>query len=61
MAEAATTNWHADGPYIVWEDYGYEGWQPRSFPTLKAAVKDDRFSSDFVITKRVEFDVKEIE
>jgi hypothetical protein len=26
------------GPIIVWRDYGCEGWQPTSYPTLAEAL-----------------------
>jgi hypothetical protein len=26
------------GPIIVWTDFGYEGWQPESFPSLRVAI-----------------------
>ena len=46
-----------EGPYIVWEHYGYEGWQPKSFPTLEEAVRAHRFQSEWVVTKVVLFEV----
>lgn len=49
------------GPFIVWECYGYEGWQPKSYPTLKAAISDQRYQSTFVVTKRVDYEVTETE
>lgn len=45
------------GPVIVWLDYGSEGWVPESFPTLKAALEAQRYSHDFVITRKAEYDV----
>lgn len=50
------------GPYIVWTDYGYDGWQPESYPTLEAAVKASRdglYGCQTVIAKPVKFDVVE--
>lgn len=26
------------GPYVVWTDYGCEGWHPTSYPSLREAV-----------------------
>lgn len=46
-------NWNADGPYIVWRDYGCEGWSPRSYDTAAAALADK--DSGSVITRVVEF------
>ena len=47
------------GPYIVWEYYGYEGWHPKSYPDLKSALEAQRFNSEFEVTKKVEYEVKE--
>ena len=44
------------GPIIVWQDYGYEGWQPKSYPTLKDALVAQKYQ-EFVVTNLVEFDV----
>ena len=49
------------GPFIVWENVGYEGWHPKSYQTLKDAVSDKRYQLTFVITKRVEYEVLETE
>lgn len=27
-------------PYIVWTDYGYEGWRPKLYETLEEALDD---------------------
>lgn len=64
MAETKTAvemTYTAEGPYIVWEDLGYEGYHPRSFKTLQAAVSSDHFGDSTVITKLVQFDVVERE
>lgn len=45
------------GPFIVWENYGYEGWQPKSYETLKEAILAERYHTEFVITRPVNFDV----
>ena len=47
------------GPYIVWEYYGYEGWHPKSYPDLGSALTAQRFNSQWEITKKVTFDIKE--
>lgn len=47
------------GPYIVWENYGSEGWQPKSYKELGSALLAQRFTDSFVITKRVYFQVEE--
>ena len=38
------------GPWIVWEDFGYEGWQPKSYPTAEAALTDTHYNR-FLLTK----------
>ncbi len=48
------------GPYILWVDYGYEGWKPRSFNSINEALKADKFN-EWIITKRVDFEAKEVE
>jgi hypothetical protein len=45
------------GPIIVWHDYGCEGWHPSSYPTLKAALLDWRPTTEYVITKTLDFKV----
>lgn len=45
------------GPFVVWEDYGCEGWHPKSYDTLAEAV---RTSPDKTITRLVEFKVVEM-
>jgi hypothetical protein len=47
----------ADGPYIVWENLGCEGWQPKSFATIKEAV--EAVGYDSVVTSRVNYEVIE--
>lgn len=49
----------AVGPVVVWENHGCEGWHPKSYPDLKEALSDVRYHTEFVVTKRVEFDVVE--
>ncbi len=47
------------GPYIVWEYYGYEGWQPKSYSNLADALTAQRVNSQWEITKKVNFEVRE--
>lgn len=47
------------GPIIVWENYGYEGWHPKSYPDLKSALFYPRYNGAFVITRSVDVDVVE--
>ena len=49
------------GPYIVWMDYGYEGWKPDSYATLKEAVDAPKYGNAWVMTKRVEYTVTEVQ
>lgn len=48
------------GPYIVWQNYGTDGWSPTEFSTLKEALMATKYVS-FVVTKLVEFDVIELD
>ena len=41
------------GPYIVWTNYGCDGWRPESYPDLISALLAERYNSEFVITKKV--------
>ncbi len=47
------------GPFIVWENYGYEGWQPKSYNTLKEAVVALRFNSEWIVTRLISYEVTE--
>jgi hypothetical protein len=40
-----------EGPFIVWEYYGYEGWHPTSYPTLEQALSAPRDQSEYAVTK----------
>lgn len=42
-------------PFIRWTDFGYEGWSPMGFDTLKEALEADSYGSRWVVTKRVEW------
>jgi len=42
-----------EGPYIVWLDYGYEGWKPESYPDLGSAIRSPKYGNDWEITKKV--------
>jgi hypothetical protein len=48
---------NVSGPIILWENYGYEGWQPKSYQTMKEALSAQRYQSEFVVTMLVDFDV----
>jgi hypothetical protein len=47
------------GPIILWLDYGYEGWQPYSFNTVKQALEANKFGSTFIITRKADYVIKE--
>ena len=45
------------GPYILWTDYGSEGWSPRSYDTqedMAKAILDYPTGSPVVATKRLD-------
>jgi hypothetical protein len=48
-----------EGPYIVWENNGYEGWNPKSYKDLATALTSPRYCTEWEITKRVTFKVSE--
>jgi hypothetical protein len=48
------------GPFIVWEDYGCEGWHPKSYDTLLEAVNAHSYQSTTIVTKTVKYEVTEI-
>lgn len=47
----------AKGPFIRWLDFGYEGWHPHSFDTLKEAIEWTGYGHGHVITKLAAYDV----
>lgn len=49
----------AKGPYVVWLNYGYEGWSPTSYNSLKEALEIEK-SYEYVITKKCEYEIREI-
>lgn len=48
------------GPYIRWDNYGYEGWKPISYDTLNETLTDQRFASQACITKLAKYELKDI-
>jgi hypothetical protein len=50
----------AKGPYVVWINNGCEGWQPTSFSSLYEALNSHKYSVEWVITKIVKYEIKEI-
>jgi len=55
-------NYTASGPYILWVDYGMEGWKPRSFDNPEEAITAilyGEFCNRVVLTKLVEVAAKE--
>jgi hypothetical protein len=49
-----------EGPYTLWLDYGYEGWKPTDYDTLEEALRGERFYNNWVITRAVRYEVKDI-
>lgn len=49
------------GPIIRWDDFGYGGWKPTSFATIKDALESERYSNGFCITKAMRYDVVEVD
>ena len=52
---------NAKGPYIVWENNYCEGWQPTSFNTILEALEKQKYSIEWLITKTISYEVKEID
>lgn len=48
-----------DGPYIVWENYGVEGWRPKSYSNLADALCSPRYCSEWEITKKLKLEMAE--
>lgn len=42
-----------EGPIIVWEDFGTEGWHPTSYPSIVDAIARHRGANGVVITRRM--------
>lgn len=42
------------GPFIIWQNYGYEGWKPASFNSIEEALKSDLYS-EWILTKKIDF------
>lgn len=47
--------------YVVWVDYGSEGWQPYGFSNLHAALIYEKHEFEWLITKHVKFEAVEKE
>lgn len=45
--------------YQLWVNYGYDGWSLTEYDTIEEALKAETYGSDWVITKRVDYEVKE--
>lgn len=48
------------GPVIRWQNYGYEGWKPSSFPTIETALRAEHYGNDFIITRVANYRIVEI-
>lgn len=46
--------------YILWQDYGSEGWVWTGYDSIREALKHENYGKKTVITKIVEFELKEI-
>jgi hypothetical protein len=45
--------------YQLWIRNGCEGYSYAEYNTLKECLEVEKYSSDFVITKRVDYEIKE--
>ena len=53
----AEPRYDAKGPVIRWLDYGYEGWKPHSFDTIRDALEWPGYGSPYVITRLAVYEV----
>ena len=55
----------AESPYVLWLDYGSEGWQPKGFEipdeVLEAIAEGYTHGMPFVITRRLDLVLKPYE
>ena len=58
MNKEEREKYYVQGPYIVWENNG-EGWSPNSYETLKEAVLAHKYTSQWVITRPIDFKIGE--
>lgn len=57
------TNKDTEGPYIVWVNYGYNGWSPTSYATIQEAIvhgSREAYGYEIVVTKTVSVKVEEV-
>ncbi len=46
--------------YIVWTDYGYEGWRPTGYDSIEDAVRHESYGSETIITTKVNILISEL-
>lgn len=47
--------------YYVWVNHGYEGWSPHGYNTVEEAIAHEGYGSEKVITKIVDYEIKEVD
>lgn len=47
------------GPYTVWTKNGSEGWSWCDYQTLEDAVLVEKYTTEWVVTKPVDFQISE--
>jgi len=45
MADSPNSREAFNYPYVVWKDYGYEGWDPQGFESLEEAQREMEYAS----------------
>ena len=45
--------------YLVWTDYGCDGWNFTEYDTLEEAIKHETYGQDKIITTEVKYDIVE--
>ena len=49
-------------PFVLWMNYGYEGWHPKEFDSLDQlleVIRDHHHGEEFVVTKLLDLSVQE--
>jgi hypothetical protein len=47
--------------FIVWDNHGYGEWSHSYYDTLEEALNHNSYGSEHILTKEVDYSVKEVE
>lgn len=48
------------GPYTLWQNYGYDGWKFTDFPSLREALEADKYAYQWHISRPAKYEVTEV-